>query len=90
MGAISRCVATLRGEQCFITVNGPSEAMTYRSFVRRDAYSAREDRSASALVGGMGAAREKLILVGRLDGSRRVTEQAAESSFVYVGEHHQS
>jgi hypothetical protein len=30
MGAISRCVATLRGEQRFITVNGPSEAATYR------------------------------------------------------------
>jgi hypothetical protein len=30
MGAISRCVATLRGEQCFITVNGRSEVMTYR------------------------------------------------------------
>ena len=30
MGVISRCVAALRGEQCFITVNGRSEAMTYR------------------------------------------------------------
>jgi hypothetical protein len=30
MGVISRCVATLRGEQCFITVNGLSEVMTYR------------------------------------------------------------
>jgi hypothetical protein len=30
MGVISRCVATLRGEQCFITVNGQSEVMTYR------------------------------------------------------------
>ena len=30
MDVISRCVASLRGEQCFITVNGRSEAMTYR------------------------------------------------------------
>ena len=30
MGAISRCVATLRGEQCFITVNGHSERNMYR------------------------------------------------------------
>jgi hypothetical protein len=30
MGVISRCVATIRGEQCFITVNGRSEAATYR------------------------------------------------------------
>lgn len=30
MGVISRCVASLRGEQCFVTVNGQSEAMTYR------------------------------------------------------------
>jgi hypothetical protein len=30
MGVISRCVASLRGEQCFVTVNGQSEAMAYR------------------------------------------------------------
>ena len=30
MGVISRCVASLRGEQCFITVHGPSEASAYR------------------------------------------------------------
>ena len=30
MGVISRCVASLRGEQCFITVYGPSEAGMYR------------------------------------------------------------
>jgi hypothetical protein len=30
MGAISRFVASLRGEQCFITVYGCTEAMTYR------------------------------------------------------------
>ena len=30
MGVIRRCVATLRGEQCFITVNGRSEVMAYR------------------------------------------------------------
>ena len=30
MGVISRCVASIRGEQCFITVNGRSEAMEYR------------------------------------------------------------
>ena len=30
MGMISRCVASLRGEECFITVNGHSEAMAYR------------------------------------------------------------
>jgi hypothetical protein len=30
MGVIGRCVASIRGEQCFITVNGPSEARTYR------------------------------------------------------------
>jgi len=30
MGVIGRCMATLRGEQCFITVNGRSEMMSYR------------------------------------------------------------
>jgi hypothetical protein len=30
MGAILRCVASLRGERCFITVNGRSEASSYR------------------------------------------------------------
>ena len=30
MDVISRCVASLRGEQCFITVNGRSAAMAYR------------------------------------------------------------
>ena len=29
MGVISRCVASLRGEQCFIKVNGRSEALAY-------------------------------------------------------------
>jgi hypothetical protein len=30
MGVISRSVASLRGEQCFITVNGRTEALMYR------------------------------------------------------------
>jgi hypothetical protein len=30
MGVITRFVASLRGEQCFITVHGPSEARMYR------------------------------------------------------------
>jgi hypothetical protein len=30
MGLISRCVASVRGEQCFVTVNGRSEAQMYR------------------------------------------------------------
>jgi hypothetical protein len=30
MNVIRRCVASVRGEQCFVTVNGRSEALMYR------------------------------------------------------------
>jgi hypothetical protein len=30
MNIISRCVASVRGEQCFVTVNGRSQAGMYR------------------------------------------------------------
>jgi len=30
MSVLSRCVASVRGEQCFVTVNGRSEASMYR------------------------------------------------------------
>lgn len=30
MNVISRCVASVRGEQCFVTVNGRTEALMYR------------------------------------------------------------
>src|SRR5436190_4501952 len=30
MGVLSRYVASVRGEQCFVTINGRSEALMYR------------------------------------------------------------
>jgi hypothetical protein len=30
MSVLGRCVASVRGEQCFVTVNGRSEASMYR------------------------------------------------------------